>query len=138
MTAPGLDERQHATALKAAIDAALGTAGDVYEYGSVPGIDDNEGDEPGIYALIQVERRYLPAQHGVRQATRTAWRATIRSVGTTVNEARWVSLKVAQALDSVRLTIGGHESTPIQHETTDAPTHRNGRADSLSRWTYAL
>jgi hypothetical protein len=138
VTAPGLDERQHAAALKAAIKARLAPGDEVYEYGDVPGLDGNAGIEPDLYVLLQIERRYLPAAHSPREATRTAWRATIRSVGTTVNECRWVSLKVAQALDSVRLTIGGIESTRIQHETTDAPEPRNGRADSLSRWTYSL
>lgn len=137
MTAPGLDERAHAKALAALIDAHLGP-NDVYEYGKVPGVDGNPGKEPSIYVLIQVTRRYLPATRSVRQASRSGWRASVRAVGRTVDECRWASLRVSEALDGAYLTISALPSTPVQHETSDEPDKDGGRWSSLSRWTYAL
>ena len=137
MTAPVLDERKHAAALTAALKAAIGTE-HVYEYGSVPGLDRNGGVEPGIYLLLTVERRFMAAAHSPRRHSKSAWRATVRAVGTTVNESRWAALRVSQALDGVRLTVDGEPSTPVQHESSNAPEFDDNRAHSLSLWTYTL
>lgn len=126
-----LDERQHAAALTAALKATLGSE-HVYEYGAIT------GPGPNIYLLLSVERRYMPAAHSPRRHTKTAWRVTVRAVGTTVNECRWASLRVSQALDGRRLTVDGLSSTPVQHEATNAPEFDDNRAHSLSLWTYTL
>lgn len=137
MTAPGLDERDHAAALKAVIEAQLGQW-KVYEYGEVPGLGKNAGQQPPIYVLLQVERRSLAPAHSSRTASRTGWRASIRAVGRTASECRWATHRVSLALDSQRVTVDGHLSTPVQHETTDSPEPDGDRYESLIRWTYAL
>lgn len=137
MTAPVLDEREHAKVLAAAIKAQLGPR-DVYEYGDVPGVDGNAGTQPSIYALIQVSRRFIPALHSTREASRSGWRVSVRAVGSTVNECRWATSRIALALDSQRVAIAGHLSTRIQHETSDEVTPDGDRFEALSRFTYAL
>lgn len=132
----GLDEREHAKALIAALEAA--STRNAYEYGDVPGLDGNEGDEPAIYWLVQVERRNLPPLNMVKVARRTGWRASIRSVGTTINECRWAVLHASERLDSKTLTIGSLTSSRLQHETGESPEFDDGRADALTRYTYAL
>lgn len=135
--AHALDERQHAEALKAAINARL-TPHSTFEYGAVPGLNGNAGTHPSIYALVQVERRSIPTRSAVRRATRTGWRASIRAVGRTPNETRWASQRIAEALDGTRLTVGGFETTPVEHETSDAPALDADRFESLTRYVYAL
>lgn len=136
MSTPSFDERPHATALIAAIKAQLG-AWNAYELGEVPGVDDNAGSIPDIFAVVQVERMFLPTMQSSRKASRAGWRASIKAVGRTVSEARWAQNKVALALDSARLTIGSRSTTPIQHESTDSPEPDGDHFSALSRWTYA-
>lgn len=137
VTAPVLDEREHATALAAAIKAHLGP-NNVYEYGNVPGLDDNDGIQPAIYVLIQVARRKVPSLHSTREASRSGWRVSARAVGTTVNECRWATSRIALALDSQRVTIDGRTSTRLQHETSDDAAPQGDRFEALTRFTYAL
>lgn len=136
-TGHALDERLHAAALEAAIKAHLGPW-EVYEYGQVPGLDGNAGEQPPMYVLLQVERRHLPPTHGSRRPLRTGWRVSVRGVGTTADECRWVLLRITRALDGVRLAIGGRQSTPLEHEPGNAPEPGNTRVEALLRFTYAV
>lgn len=137
MTAPALDEREHIAALSAAIKPHI-DINDVFQYGKVPGLDGNPGVEPRLYVLVQVERRALPAGRSARMASRSSWRASVRAVGTTIGECQWLTERIAIALEAQRLTVGGLTSTPIQHENGESPEFEKGRADALTRYTYAL
>jgi hypothetical protein len=138
VAAHALDERLHATAVKAALDAALAPDVTAYEYGQVPGADGNVGTIPAIYVLLTVERRYLEPVHSPRLLTRTGWRLTVRPVGTTANEARWASLRATQALEGVSLSIGGWPTSVITHESSNPPELLDGKFEALSRFIYAL
>lgn len=133
-----LDERHHAATLAAAITAQLGPWA-VYEYGEVPGLDGNGGDVPAIYVLMQVERRggVVPLR-GTAQAGRSAWRASIRAVGRTVDECRWALLRITTALNEQTLAVDGEPTSPIQLESTDSPAPDDGVTSALSRWTYTV
>ena len=132
MTAPALDTRQHVAALKAAVSATLG-ADRVYRFGDIEG----KTTMPPIYALLAVERRFAPSDRQ-GMAGRSGWRVSVRYVGRSASEAEWAEFKVGQALDGVRLTIDGHTSTPVAHESTTTVEPDSGRFSGLSSYTYAI
>jgi len=138
-TAPVTDEREHAEAIKALLSAALAPFG-VYEYGEVPGADGNGDSEllPEVYATFTLERRFVPISRMVAAPTRSGWRLAVRPHGMTVNDAQLLASRIAGALDSARLVIGGMTSTPVQFESATAPQKDELRYGGLSLWTYAL
>lgn len=133
-----LDSRKHAEALKAAIKLEIGKW-QIYDYGKVPGADGNPGKLPDIYALLTVERRYNPLVRSTKAGS-AGWRATVRVVGRTVDEARWASLAVTAALNESRLEIltdaGPRYTSSIQFESEQSPEPDDGRYSALSSWTY--
>lgn len=136
MTAYLVDQRPHATAIKAAIKAQFGP-NNVYEYGQVPGANGVAGTLPNIFAIISLERRSntflrLPARAG-----NAGWRLAVRTVGRTVDECRWAQLRVADALNEARLTVGDKPTTPLQYEAGDAPTFDDGRFSAVDYYTFA-
>lgn len=132
-----IDTRQHAAALTSAISSAIAPWA-VYDYGKVPGADGNTGTLPDIYALLTVERRAGVPLRVAATTGRTGWRASVRVVGRTVDEARWALMFVSAALNEQRLTIDGQTTTRIQSESEQAPGPDAGRQSALSTWTYAL
>lgn len=132
-----LDARPMATAIRAAI-AAYEDSLPVYDYGRVPGSDDNAGTLPPIFALLTVERRGNPQLRASARTTRTGWRFTVRVVGRSTLEAEWALAKVAGALNEVVLTVAGEATTPIQFERSQAPELDEGRFSGLSSWTLAI
>lgn len=135
-SAPAVDVREHRAVLTQLIEARLG-AGLVFAYGEVPGLDDNEGETPPIHVLLTVERRYADPRYAGRAGV-SGWRATTRCVGTVTDEADWAMFQVTTALDEIRLSIDGHTSTPVTHESTTAPEPDDGMVSGLLVWTYAL
>lgn len=135
-SAPVIDERTHRDVIEALLTATVG-ANRVYDYGTVPGSDGNAGTMPPIFVLLTIERRYVEPRRGGRSG-RSGWRVTCRYVGRTVDEARWAELKVTQALDEQRLSVGGFTSTPVTHESTTAIAPDDGRFSGLGVWIYAL
>lgn len=132
-----IDSREHAAAIKAAVNAELGDV-ECYEYDEVPGVNGNDGTEPRKYAVFSIERRYNPNLNLGAKAGTGGWRAAVRAVGTTVDEARWVMFKTALALNEARLSIGSARTTPIQFESDQAPEYDDGRFAGLALYTYAL
>lgn len=126
-----LDSRTHATAIRTAIKVQFGP-NDVYDYDDVP------TTPPDIFALVSVERRFNPDLKMSAQATTGGWRVAVRSLGTTVDEARWAMVKVTAALNEARLSIGGQTTTPIQFESDQAPVLDDSRYAGLSLWIYQL
>lgn len=140
MPAPVLDERPHVAAVTAAIAAVNAQLGeDTYDDGDVPGMDDDGEDlVPRIFVVLKIERRYLESTKSTRHSSRSSWRISARYVGTTKNEARWAGARVSDAFESVRLSVEGFTSSPIEHETTSAVAKVDGRFSGLSTWTYTL
>lgn len=142
-TAPALDTRAHSTAIKAAIEARLGGS-HAYDYDDVPGSsqagspDLRSADLPDIYAAVSVERRYMPARRITAQAGRSGWRVAVRTVGRTVDEARWAQKRVAEALDEAQLTIDGLTTTAFQHESWTDADYDDGRYSGLTVYTYGI
>lgn len=128
--APVIDERLHRDALEALVAGPLN--GKAYDYDGTP------TTLPNIFTLLSIERRYVPPRTGSGLSGRSGWRVAFRYVGRTVDEARWAGLKIAQALDQQRLSVGGFTSTPITHESTAAIESDDGRFSGLAVYTYAL
>ena len=124
------------------IAVAGALAGAIFDFGDIPGVDGNPGTLPRLYGLLECQRMPLEALHASRLATRSAWRVTARSVGSTADEARWVAKQFASAFDSARLTIEGFESTPLFHEETEAVARFGSGTDrwfeGQSSWSYCL
>lgn len=134
-----VDSRLHAAAVRDAVTDAFGewTA---YDYGKVPGADGNTGRLPSIYALVTVERRFGGNLRSTARAGNVGWRATVRVVGRTPDEARWALLRVAEALNEKRLHVltetGPKSTTPIQFESEQSPEKDDGRYSALVSYTY--
>lgn len=149
-TAPAVDTRDHAAAIKAAINTELGDDVAAYQYDEVPGstaqpADNNDGAAlvlPPIYVVFDVERRTVPNQRSTGQSGRSGWRVTVKSVGTTINEARWAQLRVTRALEEQVLTIGAGDTarttTRIQHEDTTDPELDDGRYTGSNTLVYVV
>jgi hypothetical protein len=131
------DFRPHATAIKAAIDAALPTTVNVYDYSTVPGTNGNTGTIPAQFVIVALERRYNPNLRTTAQAGSTGWRISARAVATSVTNAGLLLAAVSTALNEQRLTIDGETTTPIQFESDQAPEFDSGKYAGLSLWTYA-
>lgn len=136
MDAPAVDERKHRAAIETAVTATLGPDR-VFAPGDVPGLDGNPGNLPPIFAVLTIRRRFaLPAKSS-RRADVTGWRASVIAAGRTVVEVEWAGLRVAEALDGVRLNVDGHQTTPITHESSRDLKAEHERMASQSAWTYA-
>lgn len=71
-------------------------------------------DAPERYALFFL-RRTIGSQRLTGQDTQADWLLELHSVGTTVDQARWVQARGCRALRDVRLSPPGWSSTPIRH-----------------------
>lgn len=120
-----VDPRPHATAVKSAIAAALGSS-HVYDHGQVPGTYSNTGSLPNIFVLVAIERRQSPVLRSAR-AGDAGWRIVLTVLGRTVSECNWARLKVFEALGEQRLEVSGFSTTPIQFESDTAPRYDDGR-----------
>lgn len=130
-TAPVVDQRPHVDAVKAAIKARFGRW-NAFNYGEVP------EPLPFIFALVSIERRYIPGRRTTGQAGRSSWRVAVRSVGRTADECRWATAKVSEALDEAILTVDGYGSTRLSHESTSDASADDGRFSATSFYTYTL
>ena len=133
-----LDTREHVTAIRAALDAALAPDVHTYEWGRVPGESGNTGTLPAIWALVSVARRFNPSLRLSAQAGVSLWRVTVGVVGSTPNEARWALHRVAVALNEEPLTIAGEVSSPLQADTETSPRRDDDRYYAAAVYTYAL
>lgn len=131
-----VDPRPHATAIKSAIAAALGSA-HVYDHAELPGgYNDPDGTLPNIFVLVAIERRQSEVLRSAR-AGNAGWRIVLTVLGRTVKECDWARLKVAEALGEQRLEVSGFWTTPIQFESDTAPRFDNGRFAADALYTYA-
>jgi hypothetical protein len=136
-----MSDQEHWSALAALLHGTdLGS--DVYDYGKVPGADGNDGVLPDAFALLYIERRYVPPTRA-GGTDRTGYRASVRFVGTTTPNARVIGGWVSSAFEispgrGKRITVGGVDSTPLTHESTTAVEKDDGRFSGLVVYTYAL
>ena len=136
-----VDERAHRAAIKAAIEVSI-SPWFAYGYDDVPGLRGADGkvnaaEQPPIYVLLSVERRFADvniragAARGVN-----AVRLSTRVVGRTEDEAAWARKKVSEALEENILTISSIETTPFWFENEEPIQFDDGRYSGLTRWTY--
>lgn len=146
-TAPVLDERLHVEVFKDAVDAvfiASGSPARCYGYDEVPGTSQDDGPDkipgklPDRFALISLERRFVPPARQVGRAGRSSWRLSLRALGRTEDECRWVLLRLAEALDERRFTVGGFRTTALTHESSTQPRWDDKRYVAEKFWTYSL
>lgn len=114
----------------------------VYDYGTVPGEDGVPGQLPDFYAVLSIERRPVPASKA-NGTNRTGWRLTVRYVDKYAANARLVGSWVRAAFESTpghgkRIAVGGVQSTPLTHETTQAVGPDDGRFSGSVTYTLAL
>lgn len=133
-----LDEQTHFDAIEAALKVTVGDH--VYDYGRVPGLDDNTGTIPAQFALLAVERRFVPASRMSAQTAVSGWRVLVEVVAANYPaNVREGLADVASALNEQRLTIGDQQTTPIQHETSEAIVpDGKGWYSGRTFYTYAL
>lgn len=131
-----LDARAHATALKAAVTAEL-DEWQAYDYGKVPGSDGNTGVLPNLFALITVDQVPSGSPRMSGQTGTTRWIVSVRGVGRTVDEARWVLFKAAAALHEQVLTVDGRTTEPLQARPGQSPRKDGTRYSGLSVYVYS-
>lgn len=123
-----LDARPHATAVKAAIAATLGTP-NVYDHSQVP------ATLPDIFVLVSIERRPGDVLRSAR-AGHAGWRVLTTTIGRTVKECEWAAFKVATALEEQRLTVAATSTTPVQFESATAAKFDDERFVADAFYTY--
>lgn len=128
------DERPHAAAILAALNTALDPRV-AYTRGKVPGLDNNAGTEPAIYAIVDLERRNHAPTLRAGRTVRRGWRVSVRGVGRTVDEARWALARVSTALEGATLPVGVGTS-PLLFETADEVAPDGGRYSGAVTYTY--
>lgn len=143
VSAPSLvDDRVHATAVKAALNTALTGTAAAYDYDEIPGAPTNPSETernkplPNIYVALSIERRGGVPVRATATTGRTGWRVAARCVGRTTDECRWALLKVAVALNEKCLTIGGDLTSPVTFESGQAPEWADGRYTARALYTY--
>jgi hypothetical protein len=130
------DERPHADALLAALDTELDPRA-AYSRGKVPGLDGNAGPEPAIYVILDLERRDGGPTMRAGRTLRRSWRATIRGVGRTVDEARW-ALSRASEIEGVQFVIDDLTTTPLAFESAEGVAPDDKRYSGSITYTYGI
>lgn len=131
------DERPHATAILAALNTELSPR-TAYTRGKVPGLDNNAGTEPAIYAILDLERRDGGPSMRAGRTLRRSWRVTVRGVGSTVDEARWALARASTALEGVQLSVSGSYTTPLDFEAGEGVAKDGTRYSGSLTYTYGF
>lgn len=127
-----------ATAVKAAIDAQLGTAAASYDIDDVPGLNGNTGTLPFRYVEIGVSRRYTEPDRGDAMPSFIGYRITTRAVAKNITDARNLRRLTGLALENKALTVSGQTSTPVAFETEDPIAPDEDRYSGLTYWTTVI
>jgi hypothetical protein len=123
-------EEQHAAAVIAVL-----TAANPYD------LDDAKAlptPLPGGYTEVMVSPRFGAPSRNPGSTGRRGWRISTRQVGTTVSNAREMRKRTHAALEFVRLTVAGDQTTPIQFEGAEPIGEDAGYWSGLETWTYAI
>lgn len=125
--------KEHAAAVLAVVEAKLSAL-------TIPwhayDLDDIPATRPDTYVEVMVSRRFIEAGRMTGKQSRTGWRITARAVAKKTGNARTVHKKVTEALEDVRLNVGGVLTSPIQFETEDPVVEDDGWFSGLTSWTY--
>ena len=95
----------------------------------------------GWYAVVQTARRFFGGTYrlGGRSST-GAFRVYVQTVGSSPDEARWVDVKVHDALEGVRVTVSGVLCSPGRFEGAGRVIGPEPQDDKVysgtSQWTY--
>lgn len=95
-------------------------------------------DPPDGYTEVMITRRYSADRRNDGTTGRRGWRIATRQIGTTVTNARMVRTRTHEALEFVRLTIGGALTTPIQFEGAEDIGEDGDHWSGLETWIYAI
>lgn len=133
-------EEQHATAVLAALNAALAAApfnGSVTAYD----LDDlaEQQPKPTEYVEVTIHRRYSESSRACTDKGVDLWRVTTRYVArASVTTARNLRDATRTTLEQARLTVGAATTTPVQFETA-VPIEQDSEHwySGLDSWTYA-
>ena len=109
-----LDERLHRTALKAALSSVT-----VYDPDEVPGSDGNPGTPSTPFVVLYLERMPGSSRKAGRDA-HSLWRVITACAGDNADEVDDAELKVAAALEGLRITVDGTVSTPLLFDISEA------------------
>lgn len=125
-------EEQHAAAIIAALTAKSAAPYD---------LDDAKALVPPLpkgYTEVMVSPRAGAPLRNPGSTGRRGWRIATRQVGTTVSNAREMRKRTHEALEFVRLTVGGDQTTPIQFDSAEEIGEDDGYWSGLETWTYAI
>ena len=134
MSAPGIDQRAHATAWRTMIDDLI-DPGQAFDRDEVPGLTGNPHDLPDLYCVIDITRRFVELARLTVDSS--GWRVLVTVVGGTPYAVRAALSKIA-TVEGKRLVIGAAKSTPIAHQNTEDAGPDDGRFSASVEWTYAL
>lgn len=136
MVAPTIDAGLAWTAAAAVVQPAMPAGATVYAPGKVPGADGNGGTPPQKWLQLTIERRYTETTHVGR--TRTAFRAYLRAVADTHDNAENILTRACGAIEDVQIAVDGETSTPVTHETTEAVKPDDGKHSGMASFTFTL
>lgn len=124
-------EVEHAEFWRDALDLSLGKWA-AYDYDDVP------DPAPNLYALLTVSKRFGNDFRVSGGRARQGYRLTTLAVGRTVDEARWVRDRVAEAIADRTFTLDGKQTTFVRLETEESIEFDDGRYSGLTAWVYAV
>jgi hypothetical protein len=124
-------EEQHAAAIIAALTATSAAPYDLDDAKALTTI-------PNGYTEVMVSPRGGAPLRSPGSTGRRGWRIATRQVGTTVSNAREMRKRTHEALEFVRLTVGGDQTTPIQFDSAEQIGEDDGYWSGLETWTYVL
>lgn len=132
MPAPSVDSTLVHQAIAALLTPVLPTGCKVYAHGKVP------MPLPQKFVLLTIERAFLPASHGSRLRSRTAWRAYVRSAADSSHNAEDIAAKCSVVLEDSRLVVDGDTSTPVAHDSTEAVRPDDGKFSGMTSYTFTF
>lgn len=131
------DERPHVEAIVERATQALGPDVVAYDRGTVPGVDGNPGEQPELYAVVDVARRPGGAARAGGATPTTLWRCWIRIVGETANEVRWGNNRITQAFEDQAIEVGGRATSGFTWDDGDPADRDQGKFSGFTSWIYA-
>lgn len=124
-----MSEELHATAVKAAVNAAIAPVV-CYDVDEIP------SPRPDNYVEVTLSRRYGAERVMTGHRSTTGWRVTTRYVTRTVTNARDLRATICAALDEQRLTVDGALTSPIELETSTPIGSDDSWFTGLDVFTY--
>lgn len=115
-----MTEQEQATAILAAINAAIGPGATAYEYDKIPGANGNAGTEPAQYVAVALSRRYVDNRRFGGSVMLPGGRLETRYAAKSITNARNMRRLVTAAIEDTTLTGPGGEVGPFTFESAEA------------------